>query len=404
MMLALFFAALTMDEAVQRALRSNPEVSMARASLVVTRAETAKASVLPAPEFRFNTGNFDTDPDTFRERTTVALRYSPPRPREISLKQAIAQTRVDAARAAVKAAETRVSAAVRLAFRRAVMAQSRESLAIRAVALAKNKRRTLLRQVSAGLKESDEKDLADLDVVEAENALRRATSLAQSERAKLARLIEPGGAVLEELALEPELLAVPVLLLDQAELTERALSRRSELEVMAETCKEHQLERKLAGDQRLPWVSFVEVSRRVTYLPERGPWGWKFGVDLPFFRSAAAAEGKVAAARELRCRTQQSALAAAIRNEVAAAVANLESLRSELVDVDRLRSGPAERALQRTQLAFQAGRADQIDVYTAEHRLLTIQDRWLERRQQYAELEAQLEAALGAPIAASLTN
>lgn len=404
MTLAFLFAALTLDEAVLRALGSSPEIKIARASLVVSTAETSVARVLPAPEFRFNTGNFDTDPDTFRERTTAALRYSPPRPREISLKQAIAQTRVEAARANVRAAEARIAAAVRLAFRQAVMAQSRESLAARVVALAKSKRRTLLRQVSAGLKEADEKDLADLEVEEAENSLRRVASLARAARAKLARLIEPGGAFDDELALDPELLAVPAALIDKTELTGLALRGRAEMEVIAETCKEQQLEQTLAKDQRYPWISFVEVSHRVTYLPERGPWGWKFGVDLPFFRSAAAAEGTVAAAREMRCRVQQSAMAATIRNEVEAAIANLESLRSELVDVDRLRSGPAERAFQRAQLALKAGRADQIDLFTAEHRLLTIQDRWLERRQQYVELESQLEAALGASLPAARTN
>jgi outer membrane protein TolC len=279
--------------------------------------------------------------------------------------------------------------------------EQRAAVAARLVELRKNKRRTLLRQVSAGLKESDEKDLADLDVDEAENVLRRAVAVARIEKRKLASLVEPTGTLAEDLAMDPDLLSVPASFTADTELVQKALSRRAEMEVIQATCGEYEVEQKLAKNKRYPWISFVEVSYRVTYLPERGPWGWKFGVDLPFFRSAAAAEAKIAAAREARCHTQYKALATTIRSEVETAIANLEALRSELVDVDRLRSGPAERAFQRAQVALKAGRADHIDVFDAEARLLTIQDRWLERRVQYLDLESQLEAALGGPLSST---
>jgi signal transduction protein with GAF and PtsI domain len=110
---------------------------------------------------------------------------------------------------------------------------------------------------------------------------------------------------------------------------------------------------------------------------------------------------KLAAAQQARCRAQHQAMAAKIKSEVEAAIANLEEIRRELLDVDRLRSGPADRALQRAQNALRAGRADQIDVFDAEARLLTIHDRWLERRLHYVDLESQLEAALGAPLSAT---
>jgi outer membrane protein TolC len=404
MILALLLSALTIDEAVQRALRNNPGVSVARASLLVAAAETAAARALPSPEFRVSTGSFDADPETVKERTTVGLRYSPPRPRELALVHAIAKAREQAAQSEIRVAEDRVASSVRLAFRRAVMAQNRAVVAARLVELRKDKRRTLLRQVSAGLKESDEKDLADLDVDEADNALRRAVALAKIEKRKLETLVEPTGTLDEDLAMDPDLLSVPVSFTADGELLERALNRRAELEVVQATCSEYELEQKLAKNERYPWISFVEVSHRVTYLPERGPWGWKFGVDLPFFRSAAAAEVKIAAAREARCRTQQKALATTIRIEVETAIANLEALRSELVDIDRLRSGPAERAFQRAQVALKAGRADHIDVFNAEARLLTIQDRWLERRLQYLDLESQLEAAVGGSLPSTRTN
>jgi outer membrane protein TolC len=346
MILALF-AVLTIDEAVQRALWNNPDVSVARASLIVAAAETAASRVLPAPEFRMSTGSFDTEPETVKERTLVGLRYAPPRPRELALKHGISKARERASQSAISVAEARAAGSVRLAFKRAVMAQNRAAVAARLVELRKNKRRTLLRQVSAGLKESDEKDLADLDVYEAENVLRRVVAVARIEKSKLASLVEPTGALDEDLAMDPDLLDVPPSFTADGGLLQQALSRRAELEVIKATCSEYELEQKLAKNELYPWISFVEVSRRVTYLPDRGPWGWKFGVDLPFFRSSAAAEGKIAEAREARCHAQQTALETTIRSEVKTAIANLEALRSELVDVDRLRSGPAERHRER---------------------------------------------------------
>ena len=398
MILALLLSALTMDEAVERALRNNPEVAVARAARVVASAQAAVARALPAPEFRMSIGSFDADPETVKERTTIGLRYSPPRPREMALKQAIAHAQEKSASAEIRVAEARAAAEVRLAFRRAVIAQNRAAVAQRLVELRKNKRRTLLRQVSAGLKESDEKDLADLDVEEAENTLRKALSVARSERTKLARLIDPSGLLNDELVMDPAMVTVPVSINTSSGLIELALTGRAELDVIDGTCREYELEGKRASNQRYPWISFVEVSHRVTYLPDRGPWGWKFGVDLPFFRSAAAAEAKLAEAQQTRCRTQHRAMAAKIRSEVEAGISNLEEIRRELLDVDRLRSGPAERALQRAQNALRAGRADQIDVFDAEARLLTIQDRWLERRLHYIDLELQLEAALAGPL------
>ena len=63
--------------------------------------------------------------------------------------------------------------------------------------------------------------------------------------------------------------------------------------------------------------------------------------------------------------------------------------------MDRLRSGPGQRALERVQLALSKGRADRVAVLDAEVRMLSLQSRWLERRLQYVVLEAQLETALG---------
>jgi outer membrane protein TolC len=69
-----------------------------------------------------------------------------------------------------------------------------------------------------------------------------------------------------------------------------------------------------------------------------------------------------------------------------------------LGEIERLRAGAAERALERARGALASGRADRVDVANAEARVLGLQDRWLQRRLDYAALQAQLESAVGAEM------
>jgi len=57
--------------------------------------------------------------------------------------------------------------------------------------------------------------------------------------------------------------------------------------------------------------------------------------------------------------------------------------------------GVGEKALERSRAALQQGRADGFEVLVVEARRLSLRDRWLERRMDYARLEAQLEIAVG---------
>jgi outer membrane protein TolC len=318
--------------------------------------------------------------------------------REFRFRQEGIRARQQSAEAELRATRARIAAAVRYAYRCAVLAEERVNLARRALDLRRGIRSTVFRQVSAGLKEADERDLADLTVDEAESELRRAAMLAEADRRKLARLVDPSGSMRFSLAVDPALLAVAALP-ERAVLVDRAVQSRAELDAMGGACREYAAAGKLAGDQRYPWFSFVEVTHRITAIPDRGAWGFKFGVDLPLFRSRASAEARVAAARRARCEMQKQALRSQIRNEVEESAGTLEELQRELAELDRLRSGPGERALERTRTALALGRAEKVDVLNAEVRVLGLRDRWLERRMQYAEIEAKLETALGVPLA-----
>lgn len=389
------FEVVSMEEAVQRALRHSPEAQAARASVAVAAAGIEEARVLPAPEFRLSLNNFDFDSQTLEERTTVGIRYSPPRPRELSLKQQIARARRETVEAEVRAAEEKIAARVRLAYRQAVIAEERAGLAARIADLHRGARTVVLRQVSAGIKEAGENELAELALSEAESELRRARLAAETAKRKLARLIHPAGGDGFSLDSGPALLAVPAQPLDTARLVSAALRTRADVAQAEGVCRQLQAAESLARTERHPWISYVQVTHRVTPIPDRGAWGFQVGVELPVFRPAAAAAVRTAAAQRARCEAQRQAVEARVQREVEDSAAALEQLRRELEELDRARSGPAERALQLARAALAQGRADRVDALNAEARILRLRDRWLERRVLYAELETQLESAAG---------
>jgi outer membrane protein, heavy metal efflux system len=393
MLLPLLLVAISIDEAVDRAIRRHPDVQVARAGAAVARAQFTLAGVLPQPEFRLSQSNFDLDDLTARERLTVGLRFSLPRPREISLKRAMARVREDAIKAEIKATEAKVAAETRLLFRRALLASRRAELARKKLDLLRRKHKVISTQVKAGLKEAELADLAEFAAEDTASELRRLTTAAASAREQLARLIgADAGFTLEA---DPLALSVTAEPLDATRLELRAVTERGDVESLRHTCRQFEYTRKLALDQRYPWLSFAQVSHRVTYLPERGPWGWQIGVDLPVFRSGAREEAKLAAAQQARCNAQREALIDQIRAEVDAAVKSLEQLRLELLDIDRLRTGVGQRALDRVKAALAQGHAESADLLEAEIRMTTLEERWLDRRSQYLTAEAQLETALG---------
>ncbi|MFN7933061.1 MAG: TolC family protein [Bryobacteraceae bacterium] len=379
-------SALTLEEAVAMALKNHPDAAVARAARNVAAAQTGAAQALPQPEFRVSFNNFAIDPELLEARSNLAIRWSPPRPRELSLKKQIAQTRQSSVEASIQGFEARLAAETRHAFRRATLAAERVRISEQALALRARVLEVVKRQVAAGLKEATEADLAELTVTDAETELRRLRNTAAAESRALHRYI---GAAPVSLIPEDNLLRNPAPVTHHFDPQARA-----ELQQAAASCRESDLLASIARNQRYPWISFTQVTRRVSAVENRGPWSFQFGVDLPLFRTAAKAEQKIAVAQAARCRTQQQALESQIRNEVSEALAALEASRLDLIEVDRIRSGVATKALERSKLALASGRADQVEVLLAEARTVALHDRWLERRLEYARLQAQYEHAI----------
>lgn len=379
---------LTMEEAIATALKNHPDAAAVRMARDVTSAQVTQSQALPQPELRMSFNSFGVDPETQEARTNLGLRWSPPRPRELGLKKRIAAARQGVVEASIESFEARVAAETRLAFRRALLAAERVRYAELSVSLRGKVLDVVKRQVAAGLKEATEEDLAELTVADAQSELRRLRNIEQAERRALLRLVAAPEGTDYRLAPMDGLLETPAPLAIRE-------AARAEVRQAISTCKEADAAVALARNQFYPWISFTQVTRRVSVLENRGPWSFQFGVELPLFRTAAKAEAKVAAAQSARCRLEQQALERRVANEVSEAAAALEAARLELIELERVRTGLATRALERTHKALASGRSDQVEVLLAEVRTVTLRDRWLERRMEYARLESQYENALG---------
>jgi cobalt-zinc-cadmium efflux system outer membrane protein len=386
---------LTAEQAVALALRTHPDLLAARGSAPAAGAQLRAAAALPSPELRVSSSNLSLDEETLEIRTNFGLRWSPPRPREMNLKQRLARARLAGVEAEVRSAETRLAASVRLAYRRAALAEERVRIARQALELRRRMTGVVRKQVAAGLKEAGEIDLAALAEAEAALDLDRAEALTASEKLALAGLIGFSASDDLNLAPEPALFRSPAILLSRQELTAVALDRNAGLHKAAAACSQAKAAEDLSRSLRYPWISFVQVTRRLEDIPGRGSWGFQVGIDLPIFRTAPAVQPAVVAAETRRCLLDERALRSSIAREIDSTVASLEAGARELVELERLQSGLAAQALERARSALDSGRADRVDVLVAEVRCVTLRDRWLERRMEYARLEAHLEIFAG---------
>ncbi len=382
---------LTLEEAVARALVTNPELVAVRAARAVTAFQLQAARALPLPEVRVIANNFSLDPESSDLRNSMAFKWVPPRPGSIALKTRVVTAKRTVVDSEIRAAEERVAVAVRQAYRRAAVGEERLAVAGKLVELRRAALDVVRRQVANGLKEAVEADLAELAVFDAEAGLAKVRGVAESERRRLARLLEPSGTVTFSLALE-----ATVAFRDVSGLVERALAGRADVARAAAACGQADASRAVARNELYPWLSTSQVTRRIGALSGRtGAWGFQVGVELPLFRSAARALYGMAGAEAERCRLEERAVRVRVRQEVEEAAALWSAAAAELEKLERLSSGPAARALAHTQAALAAGRADRADVLVAEARQLGLRDRWLEKRLELTGLEAQLELAAG---------
>ena len=211
----------------------------------------------------------------------------------------------------------------------------------------------------------------------------------------LARLlnIDPHRAV--ELADEAVFFHTPEYTADES--IERAWVERPEMKAIASQIRAAELERKRTEAERLPKLSMAGSWNLEGVTPSSAIPVYDFGVnlDIPLYTGGRIkAETAVAGIELKKLAQQQDELRNRIALEVKTAIAELESAKSE-VEVANLSVDLAQQEVTQARDRFQAGIANNIEVVTAQDELSRANDNQIGALYRYNQARADLAHATG---------
>jgi cobalt-zinc-cadmium efflux system outer membrane protein len=385
-------------EAVALALKRNRQLLAIRESRAIAQGGVVEAKALPDPELR--TGRLDFDDDSasiWRLGYNVAVRWSPPRLGERRLNGNRASGKVAEMEAEIAVAEQKIAAEVRLLHTNLVFLDEQIKLAEASVKVREQIVAFITEQVEAGARDLVDQNVAELALADA-RAIPAAYQL--ERRLTLARLAAeldlPQPAELR-IQVEGEPLVFHGRSPEGPAPTAAAFSNRPELASLSARCSQANAMLTMKKRERYPWLSFVQVSREFRRGDGSDAWGFRFGLDLPISKWRRGIFQTPSAKLE-QCRSEIGATKARISLEVGQL---LERLRSGAEDLEyyRQKIEPlAARAVELSELAVAAGRADLRQRLTEEAQRLSQRRTYLTKLLDYRRLEIELDQALGNAI------
>lgn len=181
------------------------------------------------------------------------------------------------------------------------------------------------------------------------------------------------------------------------ETIERAWVQRPEMKALASEIRSAELEKKRAEAERLPSLSLASSWNLQGTIPTQAIPIYDFGVnlDIPLYTGGRIkAQTAVAAIALKKLAEQQDELRNRIALEVKTALAELESAKSE-VEVANLGVDLAGQEVTQARDRFQAGVANNIEVVTAQDELSRANDNQIGALYRYNQARADLAHATG---------
>ncbi len=181
------------------------------------------------------------------------------------------------------------------------------------------------------------------------------------------------------------------------ETIERAYASRPEMKTLASQIRSTQLQKQSVRDERLPRLSLNGVWNMQGVSPTTAipVYTYQASVDVPLFTGGRIKAQTAAADIEVKKLAQQETeLKNRIALEVRTAVAQLESAKTE-VDVANLSVQLAQEEVTQARDRFQAGVANNIEVITAQDELSRANDSQIAALYRYNQARADLAHATG---------
>jgi outer membrane protein TolC len=220
------------------------------------------------------------------------------------------------------------------------------------------------------------------------------TALATSLYA-LARLLNVDPRQPIELADASEFFHTPAFSADET--MERAFAERPEMKALASQIRATELEKRAAQDARLPRVALTGAWSEEGLSPASAIPAYNFGVsvDVPLYTGGRIrAETAIEDLEVKKLHQQQTDLRNQIAQEVKTAAAQLDSAKSE-VDVASLGIELARQEVTQARDRFEAGVANNIEVITAQDELARANDNQIVALYRYNQARADLAHATG---------
>jgi cobalt-zinc-cadmium efflux system outer membrane protein len=389
---------LTLAQAIDAALRSNPDLAASAYELTAAQARIVQANVRPNPELAVELENFGGGGDfdgVDGLETTLSLSQVVELGGKRGLRRSSAEADLELVTVEQRARELDVLAEVTRRFIEVVSAQERVRFANEALAIAEETLRAISVRVDAGRSPEAERSRARIALTRARIEQQQAESELRSARYALsATWGNPEPAFTQSRAELFDLQPVESF----ASLMKR-LEASPDFVRFASESRLREAELRLARAQARPDLSFSVGVRRFEENDDAALVAG-FSMPLPLHdRNQGAireAQVRVTQTEALRNAAQINARAAllALYQEMTAARVRVESLRVEALP-------QAQAALDQTRSGYERGRFSFLELATAQEELLELRSAAIDAAADYHRLLAEIERLTSAPLTRS---
>lgn len=386
----------TLQQLTAIALQRNPELRIFEAEVAAARGEAIAAKTWQNPEAtagyrvgRLNGGGAPTSVEWLHGQ--LGLEQTILFPGKRTLQRAVAEKNVEGRQLALAGFRSQLAIQVRRAYYTLLAAQEVLPLRDQRLALAKTFVEAARKKVDAGIAPDFEATKAEVEVVNAQAALRLAQAQVVTARAALNALL--GRNPSEPLGVTGTL-SPDVRLWDERQLLEQTLARNPSLKIQAAEIERTGLNLRLVRKSRHP-----DFTVGPGYESEPGLQIFSFGVSLPIpLWDQKKGPIATATAEQQRAVSELEKLRQEILRDVTSAAQNLAAVKEALANytpdfIARLRA-----SLDAASQSYSEGRTPLLLFLETQRTYFETQASYFESLQKLYESQAELESAIGVPL------
>lgn len=391
-MTAAALPALSLPDALKRALDTHPELQASQAELLAVQALQQQAGALPNPELSL----LMEDLRAGQRTTTLQLAERLELGGKRQARSRVASSAVDVASAEQLAKRLALQAEVSDAFYQALAAQQRQQLNQSELELAQRLRDIASKRLAAGKVAPIEQSKAMVAEAAARLALNQAHSEQRAALQRLASLLGQRqadfGSVAGQLLPLPPLMSWPLL--------QQALQDAPDQQRAAHDVQRHQAEVELQRALRTPDITLSAGVKRDQLAGETMAVAG-VSIPLPLFQPSQG-NLREALARADKAQAEQQALYLRQYSQLQQALARFHNARDEAASLQQQVLPAAEDAQQLALRGYELGKYSLIEVLDAQRSLFQIRHQYLRALLETRRSAIEIQRISGvAPVAAS---